>query len=541
MIEKTKPILLIQSLDGQVGGIVLLEDGKQTPLPFQVRNIQRLIEELTDKFEDLYVAWKEIGIEEFLLPVEEWPDFLKHDLEVLHIGALEEHTEAVSIYRYACFDDFFCAPAGSNVRHCRTPISPLAGIAHAGIFRALKIKGGVLDFRGGLIGISLKLQSHGVFPIHEPRLLKEKEVNVATTTSASDRMSGDILTVIRAIHGTRRLIFYLVVRMLSDYVFHFDAVLKMLKRGVTIEVREEVLEMLSTHNNSPEISEAETVDVVIPTLGRGRLVTAVLNQLSNQTKLPQRVIIIEQALEANGVASLVSDDFQQYPFEVILRFTNDWKGACRARNWGIELADAEWILLLDDDIEFEIGFVSSLIESIKERGLKVGSAATYLPTQEREQVVKVKMPSPWPTLGALATALHRDVTESGPRFDLALEGGYGEDFDFGAQLRRAGFINVYVPKSPVKHLKIPSGGFRTDFHHPWQMGKVAPKPSPTVMLSKMKQYSSEMLIGYKYFLLIKRLGGIYPWSWPKAVINWKRQWAESVKWARWLDENRKED
>jgi GT2 family glycosyltransferase len=118
-----------------------------------------------------------------------------------------------------------------------------------------------------------------------------------------------------------------------------------------------------------------------------------------------------------------------------------------------------------------------------------------------------------------------------------LEFGYGEDVDFGMQLRNLGVDVVYMPDLKILHLKAPVGGFRSTFKLAWLNDEIQPKPSPTIMLNKTNNSTHHQLMGYKTLLLIN-----YYFS--QKIKNpipyyklFKKQWQQSVFWANKLNEN----
>lgn len=117
---------------------------------------------------------------------------------------------------------------------------------------------------------------------------------------------------------------------------------------------------------------------------------------------------------------------------------------------------------------------------------------------------------------------------------MGLEFGYGEDFDFGMQLRKLGEDVLYLPTPEIIHLKAPIGGFRTKPVLPWHAELVQPKPSPTVLLSILTHNTKEQLLGYKTTLFIK----YYKFQNIKNPFRYyrffKTQWGRSVFWANEL-------
>ena len=83
------------------------------------------------------------------------------------------------------------------------------------------------------------------------------------------------------------------------------------------------------------------------------------------------------------------------------------------------------------------------------------------------------------------------------KFNDKFEFGYGEDSDFGMQIRNQGCDILYFPNPEIVHLKAPSGGFRIKPTLAWSNDPVMPKPSPTIMLYKILHETKEQRNGYR--------------------------------------------
>ena len=132
----------------------------------------------------------------------------------------------------------------------------------------------------------------------------------------------------------------------------------------------------------------------------------------------------------------------------------------------------------------------------------------------------------WETFGSgcsiVKSSLLEDLT-----FDLALEFGYGEDKDYGIQIRKKSAAVIYISDYPIFHLKAPIGGFRQKIQKPWDFDKLKPKPSPTILFYIQKNHSIYQQKGYKCFYLIKQLATI------KGLISWRKilkAWRMSEYW-----------
>ena len=117
---------------------------------------------------------------------------------------------------------------------------------------------------------------------------------------------------------------------------------------------------------------------------------------------------------------------------------------------------------------------------------------------------------------------------------MGYEYGFGEDADFGKQLRNQGYDVLFLPEPEILHLKAPVGGFRTKTVLQWQNESVQPKVSRTVTSYLILHNSQEQLCGYKTILFFK----YYKYQKIKNPIRYfrifRKQWDQSVFWANEL-------
>lgn len=283
----------------------------------------------------------------------------------------------------------------------------------------------------------------------------------------------------------------------------------------------------SNNNNN---KNNNTLDVLIPTIGRKKYLYDVLVDLSKQTLLPKKVIIVEQNPEPDSLTQLDYLTSEEWPFEIEHNYIHK-TGACNARNIALEKVTSEWVFFADDDIRIPADFLASASEFIsvsKPRAFTV----SCLREGEREPIKQIVQ---WHTFGSgcsfvKATCL-RDV-----RFDLAFEGGFGEDADFGMQLRNKGIDVLYNPFLKLIHLKAPVGGFRHKVKQAWDDEKLPPKPSPTVMVYQLKHATPLQRCGFKTVLFLKyfrRQSDKNPFTYFRSM---QKRWESSNKWAKILIE-----
>jgi glycosyltransferase involved in cell wall biosynthesis len=269
-------------------------------------------------------------------------------------------------------------------------------------------------------------------------------------------------------------------------------------------------------------------DVIIPTMGRAMYLKNVLKDLAKQTMPPQKVIIIEQNEDVTSTTDLIYLNDMQWPFEVVHEFIHQ-TGVCNARNLAINKTTAPWVLFFDDDNRFAADLLERIFNSLKQSKAKVLNMA-YL---QKGEVETQKNYTQLTYFGSGCSIVHRDVIKH-CSFDMALEHGYGEDADYGVQIRNAGFDVIYAPLIQIVHLKAPVGGFRKAHVFPWHAQKTQPKPSPQVIYYRIKNNTDKQLRGYKLVLFFK----LYNQAAIKNPIQYlsyfNRAWKKSLYWSNLL-------
>lgn len=280
--------------------------------------------------------------------------------------------------------------------------------------------------------------------------------------------------------------------------------------------------------SSPSLQQDFTIDVVIPTIGRKAYLYDVLKDLAAQTVIPKKVIIIEQNPDEGTESELSYLSKEFWPFKIEHVFTHK-TGACNARNLGLTLVDSNFVFLADDDNRFD----KTLIENIKTCFNKTGNKCITTSYIQKNELIHHTIEKQWSTFGAGNSFLNMNLLKN-IRFNLAFEHGYGEDTDFGMQLRNAGIDVIYVPSPAILHLKAPMGGFRTRFKQPWEEEHIKPKPSPTVMLFRLLHQTTHQLDGYQLRLFFNLFKHHKPFKLFTFVKHFRKSWANSLKWAAYL-------
>ena len=267
-------------------------------------------------------------------------------------------------------------------------------------------------------------------------------------------------------------------------------------------------------------------DVIIPTIGREEYLKDVLEDLNKQRNPPSQVIIIEQNPSEDKESKLYYINDEKWNFTIIHKLL-DTAGACRARNIAVSLATAPWLLFFDDDVRVESTFIDEVTSFINRTK---ATCITFACLQKGEKET-MKAYKQWESFGSGCSIVHRDIY-SKCSFDMAFENGYGEDVDYGMQVRNIGKDVIYAPSIQILHLKAPTGGFRSPHKFPWSTEALTPKPSPQIMYLRKKNYSLEQVRGYKWVLFFK----FYRQNEIKNPIKYfkyfKAAWKSSEQWAK---------
>ncbi|CAM2837899.1 Glycosyltransferase, GT2 family [Flavobacterium succinicans] len=362
-------------------------------------------------------------------------------------------------------------------------------------------------------------------------LLCYSEPKLVTNFSRCSQPKASISTLFQFVYQhykTRWLFLLLLNLMVYEKRLPIFAFLKALfyKKRNTIEMS---LDSIVVQSNK-EVVQKATIDVIIPTIGRKKYLYDVLKDLAVQTLLPKDIIIVEQNPLEGSMSELDYLKNEYWPFKIKHTFTHQ-AGACNARNLALEQVESEWVFMADDDVRIEAQFLEKGLSFAKLYAAKALTFGCYQANYSEEK--KIKHTMQWSSFGS-GCSIVRLKENNELRYDTSLEFGYGEDTEFGLQLRNEGIDVVFTPYPEILHLKAPLGGFRTQPVLQWHKEAIQPKPSPTVMYVKQKHDTQEQILGYKTVLFFK----FYMLQNSRNPIVYlrkmKRQWNKSVFWANQL-------
>lgn len=404
-------------------------------------------------------------------------------------------------------------------------MSSLVGIIHASVLLEISKKIKLdSDFDYYLNSLAKVCTSLGLLCYSEPKLLLKNELRLILKPSN--------YTLFRFVkqHYRMRWIFLLFLNF-AIYEFRF-LLLPLLysfffKNRNNNNINLDFIKVCSSLN----VTHSGTIDVIIPTIGREQYLYNVLKDLSRQTYLPKNVIIVEQNPLPGSVSVLNYLTSEDWPFVIKHTFTHQ-AGACNARNVALNQVESEWVFLNDDDNRFEANLLEEIFLQIKQFGTKV-AMTSYL---QKNEILKYCNIHQSRIFGSGNSVLKAELLKF-VSFDMALEFGFGEDADYGMQLRNIGADIIYFPTLSILHLKAPVGGFRVKPVLAWENDSIQPKPSPTLMHMKMKHSTIEQLLNYKTILFLKTLKNESISHYFIFFKKFKQRWESSTYWAIKLRDN----
>lgn len=360
------------------------------------------------------------------------------------------------------------------------------------------------------------LQVEGLICLSEPRLLREP-----LRLSSKPISYRHLFDFVARYKGRKWVVLLFASLVLFESKWAMISFLRaVVRKRINVKVD---LSTLKVSSRRSIVSEG-TIDVVIPTIGRKPYLWDVLSDLAQQDHLPKRVIIVEQNPEPNGNSLLDYLETTQWPFSIKHVFLRQ-AGACNARNVALEHVASEWVFFADDDIRLPADTLSTCLDNARQYGAEclvlscLSAGVRQLYPQVHQTIV----------FGSGCSFVKR--IDPMPRFKMELEFGYGEDTDYGMQLRYSGRDVLYFPKPALLHLNAPIGGFRTKFRHPWEEDAIQPKPAPTLLFVRKQYDSVEQVRGYKLQLFLRSLKSVPLKELPSFLRNFWKRWNAAVTWA----------
>jgi GT2 family glycosyltransferase len=503
---------------------VIQVDFDGSSISFYQKNIVKTLLEIGSKYPDELLIWSQFDLKSKLNFEKFNSIFHHHKIMVSYrVGSQNYIPGAIGYVEESPF-----IKVNKSVSYPTWLMSSDVGGIHASVINSIGDKMKSQDNFNYFLNSVAKLgMLAGLFCYSEPLLLKEasKEIEYKSANEY------ELFRFVKQHYKKRWLLLLLLNRFIFEKRFSILAFLYALffKSRKRIKLNLDSIEVESTL----KITNQKSIDIIIPTIGRKKYLYDVLHDIARQTHLPQKVIIVEQNPLEESVSELDYLTNENWPFTIKHIFTHQ-AGACNARNLALAEVESEWVFLNDDDNRFDENLINKVFEKVSQYGTKA-IITSYLQPHEIQEYKTIHQSGIFGSGNSFVKSECLKLVS----FDKALELGYGEDTDFGLQLRNQGHDIIYFPDLKIIHLKAPMGGFRIKIKKQWEEDVIQPKPSPTILYVLQKHYTLQQLKSYKLVLLFKLLK---PESWNEYLTffkNFKRKWNRSVYWANKLIEKTK--
>ncbi|CAM3669543.1 glycosyltransferase family 2 protein [Flavobacterium chungbukense] len=485
------------------------------------KSISQNLFEIAQKYPDHLIIWCHL-------------DF-KSNLNIENLNEIFHHNKIMASYDLSKYfflsdsigyvDESLFVNVKKNVTYPTWQMSSYVGGIHASILKVLKneIKADS-NFDYFLNSIAKLAMLNGLVCYSEPLLVKN--INQELQRNKSNN-----LLVFRFVkqHYKTRWVFLLFLNLFlyEKKITIFPLVYSLFYKKRNLN--EKILNTISSPSYR-KVIDKRNIDVIIPTIGRKKYLHDFLKDLSMQILKPKNVIIVEQNPDLNSISELDFIQSENWPFQIKHKFINQ-AGACNARNLALEEVVSEWVFMADDDIRIENDFIEKAFDFIEKDGVEQVTFGCYEVNYPEHKKEKQKIQ--WDSFGSGCSIVKTKNIKT-IFYNTSFEFGYGEDNDFGAQLRNAGFDIMHSPKPEIVHIKAPIGGFRAKPVLAWNSDVIQPKPSPTVMLYKILNLKKQQLNGYKTVLFFKFYKHQKIKNPIKYFTNFRRQWKSSLFWAEKL-------
>ncbi len=499
---------------------ILKVSRNQEDLSFSSDTIAAVLVNLAQLYPNEYLVWCSIELEAFLNLNQFKTIFHHHKIMASYTTASQNYIlNAIGYVEESPF-----IKVNKKVSYPTWLMSSDVGGMHASVLNAMRSKiNPEANFDYFLNSVAKLGMLAGLFCYSEPLLLSNNTQELKENRQANNYL---LFRFVKQ-HYKKR---WLLLLFLNLLLFEKQFPLLPLCYALFYRSRKKIQFNLDaiTVQSSLKTIDKKTIDVIIPTIGRKEYLFDVLKDLAAQTHLPEKVIIVEQNPIEGSVSELDYLTNQDWPFVIKHIFTHQ-PGACNARNLALAEVESEWVFLNDDDNRLEINLIEKVFAKVTQHRAEV-VITSYLKPDEIQQYKTIHQSG---IFGSGNSFVKSECLRS-VSFDKALEFGYGEDTDFGLQLRNQGYDVIYFPDLKITHLKAPMGGFRIPVKKQWESDTIQPKPSPTILYVLQKHYTAQQLKSYKLVLFLKLVKHESLKDYLKFSKNFKQKWKRSVYWANKL-------
>jgi len=387
--------------------------------------------------------------------------------------------------------------------------------------KACLVRSEVLQQLGGPLSIFRTLDAaalelgwryirNGVFIRHIPNLISEEIVEKQSILPLEDQ-----LTFIKICYGNKWALWAAMRALLNKRASLFNILFASIKLRKIKPESHPIYKHAS--GTVKEDNCSKKISVLIPTINRYSYLTVLLSQLRHQTIEPLEILVIDQTPELQRDRQL-RDKFSDLPLQW---YDLEEPGQCSSRNFGLQKAQGDYILFIDDDDEITANLIEQHLVNMEEHQCLVSNGIANEKNAGRipYDFTYLRISDVFPTNNSL---IKKDILRESGLFDLAYDHGQRADGDLGMRIYLAGEKMVLNPNISILHHHAPQGGLRThkarvDTYAKSRMSikaRVLPSVSDIYLA---KRYFSEIQVQEKLWIEVLGTFSIQGPAWKKAI------------------------
>ena len=229
---------------------------------------------------------------------------------------------------------------------------------------------------------------------------------------------------------------------------------------------------------NPDIS----FSVIIPSFNRRKYLIDTLKCLERQSIHPNEAIVVDASLSEYRLAKA---DLDEFSFQLKYIEWDEIGNICKQRNHAIGIAESDYILFLDDDVEFDSDLLENFKKAFEETGADgiSGNVATpkrprgspplwhtgFLNEMDEPNIQTCDFIADTRIICTASFAVKKDALKAIGGFDLNQRGTL-DDVEAGFRLSAAGYRIIHHPLPEVLHFQAPMSGARDSKNGPiWNL------------------------------------------------------------------------
>jgi glycosyltransferase involved in cell wall biosynthesis len=314
------------------------------------------------------------------------------------------------------------------------------------VFRAFNISKFYGDLNYAALDLGYRLIKGGVIPFYERQLFNNRICHNEITIDYKLDEEFKFLKL----HFLSSLRLYGLIR-LKYRLLSVSAFVSIINCR-SLRVSDQIFSKSKVISRSPINAD---VSVVLITLGRYVYLKEVIKQLLQQTIKPKEILVVDSTPnpDMHRIEELRSLD------SIVIVHIHSVVGQCSQRNYAIRMAQGEYVLFMDDDMEdVPTDHLQKHLMNLAQHSANCSNGTPdevgIVPINRDQQPIVSDV---FPTNDTL---IRKDLLFKAGLFDTRMDKGQCEDHDLGIRVFLVGGLMIKSFSLKSLHLRAPSGGLR---------------------------------------------------------------------------------